>query len=103
MTDIAKLVLRLTIGGLMLFHGISKVVHGIAPIKDMIHASGLPSIVAYGVYMGEVVAPILIILGVLTRPAALVFSFNMVVAVLMAHRAQVFTLEPMGGGYALEV
>jgi putative oxidoreductase len=44
---------------------------------------GLPGFIAYGVLIGEVVAPILIILGFLTRPAALVLAFTMVVAWLM--------------------
>ncbi|WP_369334854.1 DoxX family membrane protein, partial [Vibrio cholerae] len=38
---------------------------------------------AYGVLLGEVVAPCLIILGILTRPAALGLAFTMVVAWLM--------------------
>lgn len=38
--DIGKLILRLTIGGLMLFHGWAKVVNGIGGIKAMVAKAG---------------------------------------------------------------
>jgi putative oxidoreductase len=43
----------------------------------MLVEKGLPGFIAYGVLIGEVVAPILII-RVFTRPAALVLAFTMV-------------------------
>ena len=52
--DLGKLVLRLTVGGLLLFHGIHKLLNGIAPIKAMVAAHHLPDAIAYGVYLGEV-------------------------------------------------
>src|SRR5262249_28198277 len=89
--------------GLMLFHGVAKLIHGVGGIKDAVVAHGLPTAVAYGVYVGEVIAPILIVIGYMTRPAAWVFAFNMVVAVLLAHTGQLFSVSPQGGGYALEL
>ena len=47
-------------------------------------------------------APLFVILGAWTRPAALVIAINMVVAVLMAHTSQLFSLAKTGG-YALEL
>ncbi len=102
MNDLAKLILRLMFGGLMLFHGIGKVTHGVDQISQMLEKMGLPGFIAYGVIVGEVVAPILMIVGFLTRPAALIFAFNMVVAVAMAHRADIFSLTEHGT-YALEL
>lgn len=101
--DLGKLVLRLTLGGLMLPHGVHKLGTGVGRLADNVANHGLPRFVAYGVYVGEVIAPLLIIVGLATRPAAAVFAFNMVVAVWLAHAADVFTLNPRSGGYALEL
>jgi putative oxidoreductase len=100
--DVAKLLLRLTLGGLMLLHGVSKIAHGLSGIAAQVTAHGLPSFVAYGVYVGEVLAPAAMILGVLTRAAGLVFATNMAVAVWLAHSETLLHLGK-GGGYALEL
>ncbi|WP_323129421.1 DoxX family protein, partial [Klebsiella pneumoniae] len=44
--------------------------------RGLLAAQGLPGFIAYGVLVGEVVAPCLLILGVLTRPAALVLALD---------------------------
>ena len=82
--DIAKLILRLTVGGLMVFHGVAKLFGGIDGIKQALAAHKLPGVLAYGVYVGEVIAPILLIAGLWTRAAALVIAINMVVAETLA-------------------
>ena len=61
--DLGKLLLRVTVGGLMLFHGLFKLTHGIDFISGMLHDIGAPVGLAYGVYMGEVIRPVLMILG----------------------------------------
>ncbi len=101
--DLGKLLLRLMLGGLMIFHGIAKLISGPAAIKGMVAGAGFPPELAYLVYVGEVVAPLLLIIGVLTRPAALVIAVNMVVAVLLAHSKQLFMLNPNTGAWALEL
>ena len=53
--DLGLLVLRLTMGGLMLFHGVHKLTHGVGFIGDMLAGMGLPSFIAYGALLGEVV------------------------------------------------
>ena len=67
----------------------------------MLVAKGLPRFIAYGVLVGEVIAPILIILGILTRPAALVLAFTMVVAWLMVGTGKTFALDAVGA-WAIE-
>ena len=62
--DAGKLLLRLAVGGLMLFHGIHKLIDGVDGISGMLAAQGLPGFIAYGVLVGEVVAPCLLILSV---------------------------------------
>lgn len=54
-------------------------------------------------YVGEVVAPILIVIGYFTRPAAAVFAFNMVMAIALAHSSQLLQLNRQTGGLELEM
>jgi putative oxidoreductase len=96
-TDIGLLILRLSLGVLMILHGISKLVYGPGFIENIVLSSGLPSFVAYGVYVGEVIAPIFIILGYGTRIAAAIFAFNMLVAVGLVHASGIFSLNETGG------
>jgi putative oxidoreductase len=95
--DIGKLILRFSIAGLMLFHGFAKLVHGIDGIKFLVTDAGLPEFIAYGVYVGEIVLPILIILGLFTRISSLFFVINMVFAIYLAHSSEIFTIGKTGG------
>ena len=99
--DLGKLLLRFAVGGLMLFHGIHKLIDGVGGIGGMLAAKGLPEFIAYGVLVGEVVAPVLIIIGVLTRPAALTLAFTMVVAWLMVGLGKTWALDKTGA-WAIE-
>lgn len=101
-TDAGLFVLRVSLGILMLLHGLAKLTHGVEGIGQMLSAAGWPSWIAYGVYIGEIVAPILMIVGYGTRMAAAVFAFNMVVAIAMAHAGDLFTLGRTGG-WAIEL
>jgi putative oxidoreductase len=100
--DQGKLVLRIVLAVLLLFHGYGKLTHGIGFITGMLEKHGLPGVFGYAVYIGEVVAPLLILFGVFTRAAALVVVINMIVAVLLVHTGQIFTLNEQGG-WALEL
>jgi len=100
--DIARLVLRLTLGILTLLHGVSKLQTGPGFVLGLVQQAGLPAFFAYGVYIGEVVAPLLLIVGLFTRPAALVIVVNMLVAFALVHTGQLFTLGKQGG-WALEL
>lgn len=95
--DIGKLILRFSIAGLMLFHGFSKLFNGIDGVKFLVTNAGLPEVVAYGVYLGEVIFPILIILGLFTRISSLFFALTMVFAIFLAHSSDIFTLGKTGG------
>jgi putative oxidoreductase len=100
--DAALLILRLVLGLLVLAHGISKLPPPPAPIVDMLTQHNLPTVLAYGAYIGEIVAPILLILGIWTRLAAVVVAINMIFAVLLVHTGQLFSIG-QSGGYALEL
>lgn len=99
--DLGKLLLRLAVGALMLFHGLHKLFHGVDGISAMLVAKGLPGFVAYGVLVGEVVAPCLIVLGIFTRGSALVLALTMVVAWLMVGTGKTFALDAVGA-WAIE-
>ena len=94
--DIAKLLLRVSLGVLILFHGIHKVIHGIGGVKSLVVSAGLPEFLAYGVYFGELIAPIFIILGLYARVAATALFFNMLVAIYLAYGFSL-TLSKFGG------
>lgn len=100
--DFGKLLLRLCVGGLMLFHGVSKLIHGHAFIVARLRAAGLPELLVAGVPIGEVFAPLLIVLGLFTRPAALIEAVLMAMAVWLVHMGQLTAVSGTGG-YALEL
>lgn len=100
--DFGKLLLRISLGALLLFHGVFKVQHGVGWIARMLHAHGIPGFVAYGAYIGEVVAPLMIIIGLMTRPAAFVIAVNLAVATLLV-KTGVLWDRTGTGAWALEV
>lgn len=95
--DIGKLILRLSVGILLLMHGLFKLMHGIAGISALVQANGWPVWIAYGVFIGEIIAPALLILGLVTRASAVVIVLNMLIAVYLAHSHQLFQLTKSGG------
>lgn len=100
--DSGKLILRLALGILVLLHGIAKLTGGIGGIEGMLVAKGLPAFFAWGAYAGEVIGPLLIIVGIYTRIGALLILINMFFAIVLAHTSQILTLTG-SGGWALEL
>jgi putative oxidoreductase len=100
--DLGKLVLRLTLGILLLLHGIAKISGGTAGIGKMLESVGLPSFFAPGVYLGEVLAPVLVLIGFYARVGAVIIVVNMLFAILLAHQADLFSLTK-SGAWALEL
>jgi putative oxidoreductase len=95
--DAGILILRLCLGILILFHGMGKIVHGIGPIEGMLTGMGLPAWLAYGVYLGEVLGPALLVTGFHARIGAGLITINMVFAILLAHTGDLLSLSPHGG------
>jgi putative oxidoreductase len=100
--DTGKLVLRVALGVLILLHGIAKISSGVGGIAGMLSGHGLPGVLAYLVYVGEVLAPVLLIVGIYTRPAAWLVAINMLVAIWLAHLKDL-TVLTKNGGWALEL
>ena len=102
--DLGKLILRLQVGILILFHGVYKVINpaSLDSVSNMLVSANLPSFLVYGVYLGEVIGALMVILGIYSRVGGLLIAGNMLFALGLAHRAQVFTLTKTGG-WALEL
>ena len=95
--DTGLLILRITLGILILFHGMDKIVHGIGPVMGLVTGAGLPAFLAYGVYLGEVLGPVLLVPGFHARIGAGLIAINMVIAILLAHAGDLLSLSPHGG------
>jgi putative oxidoreductase len=100
--DFGRLLLRLGVGALILLHGLAKIVNGPGAVQGLLQNHGLPAALSWGVYVGEVLAPLLLIAGLWTRAAALLVVANMLVALGLAHRDELFSLGD-SGGWAIEL
>lgn len=100
--DIGRLVLRLGVGGMMLFHGVHKLFTGLDPVKSLMTSHKLPDALAYGVYFGEIVGPILVLIGLFARFGAFLIAVDVAALVALGGLAQVIALTP-DGRYGLEV
>ena len=100
--NIGKLLLRLMLGGMLLFHGIDKALHGIAFLKGIMHVHGLPEALAYGVFVGEILAPIFLIIGWQSRVWAGVMVVNMAFAVYLTQWSAMLKLGEHGA-WAVEI
>jgi putative oxidoreductase len=100
--DTGKLIVRLMTGVLLLLHGVSKAQHGVDWMVQPLAEHHLPGFIRYGAYLGEIVAPILVIAGIFSRPAGLVIAFNMVMAVALVRAGDIGSLGK-SGGWAIEL
>lgn len=97
--DLGLLLLRVSTAALILFHGISHLINGVDWMSAYL---GIPTFLAYGVYVGEIIAPILILVGFRARLGGLLLAGNMAVAILTAHMNDIFALTSHGG-WAIEL
>jgi len=102
--DTGRLILRLCVGGLLLFHGLAKIMHtgSLDFISGLLTANGFPAVLVYGVLIGEVVAPLMVIVGYQARLGGLLIAVNMAMAIFLAHSGDFFSLTEHGG-WAVEL
>jgi putative oxidoreductase len=100
--NIGKLMLRMMLGGMMLFHGIDKAIHGINFIKGLVAKQELPEMLAYGVYVGEILAPLFLLIGWKSRFWAGIIAINMFIAIYLNHMGDLLQLGAHGS-WAVEV
>lgn len=92
-----KLILRLALGLLILLHGISKLRNGIGWMDGALANAGLPAFLKYGVYAGEVLAPLAVIAGWYSRIGAWLIAVNMLFALGLVHSAELVKFNDQGG------
>ncbi len=98
--NLGRLLLRLTIAGLLGMYGIYKITDGGEPlqmISGWLAAKDLPTSLCFGVYLCEVLAPIMLIAGLMTRLAGLTVALHMGMAFYLAHSGQLGMLNEHGG------
>jgi putative oxidoreductase len=94
--NLGKLLLRLMIGGMLLLHGIYKLQHGIGHIQEMLTIHHIPTLLSYGVYLGECMAPLMLILGIYSRIWAGVILINMSMALWLTNFKGIATFGAYG-------
>ncbi|MBT5330459.1 MAG: DoxX family protein [Porticoccaceae bacterium] len=85
-TDTGILIIRVTFAVLILFHGWHKIVHGIDMPMARMESWGFPGFLMYFAYISEVVAPLLILLGLFSRLSALSIFVTMTVVIYIEFR-----------------
>lgn len=95
--DVAKLLVRLSIGWVMLPYGIDYAKDGLDFIFGVLKDNGLPAFLAYGALIGELVAPILVLIGWQSRIGGALIAFTMFMSILLAHRDIAFQYNEFGG------
>lgn len=100
--DVGRLILRLAVGVLLLMHGVAKLRSGNGFVEQIVSQNGLPSFIAYGAYVGEILAPVLVIVGLFVRPAGLIIAFDLLAAIFLARRADIGTIT-QSGAWAIEL
>ncbi|MGO4551767.1 DoxX family protein [Lysobacter sp. 2RAF19] len=100
--DFGRLILRVVLGLLILLHGIAKLRGGMGGIVGLVESHGLPGVLGYGVLIGEVLAPLMLIAGFYARIGALLVAANMLFAFALVHMGDIGHLNAQGG-WALEL
>jgi len=94
--DFGKLIFRITIAVLLFFHGYAKITYGLGFIEKALDANNLPVFLSYFVYVGEILAPLLIIIGYKTKLAAAIIIFSMTFAIYLVFPNDLTTLTSQG-------
>lgn len=79
------LVLRLALGAVMIAHGYQKIFGGMPQLMQMLQHMGIPAWMGYLTVAAEFGGGILLVVGFLTRLAALAIFIDMVVAIIKVH------------------
>jgi putative oxidoreductase len=95
--DLGRLILRVALGVLILLHGIAKLRGGMGGIVGLVESHGLPGVLGYGVLVGEVLAPMMVIAGFHARIGAILIAINMIFAFALVHMGELGRLNGQGG------
>ena len=100
--DIGKLILRIALGVLVFLHGLTKLEGGLPGITQLVETQGFPGFFSYGVIIGEVIAPLLVIAGFFSRIGGILIVINMLFAIYLVHLGDIGRLNEQGG-WAIEL
>ncbi len=95
--NFTKLFLRLFVGFLFLMHGYAKLKYGTSFIESVLEKNNITQYLVYGVYIGEVIAPIFVIIGYYTRFFSLIIIINILFAIYLVHPSEIFSISSHGG------
>ena len=82
---LALLLMRLTLGAIMVAHGFPKVFGGLHHHAQLVAGLGLPGWLGYVSSFTEFLGGLLILAGLFTRPAALAICIDLAVAIWKVH------------------
>lgn len=102
--DLAKLILRLSTGGLFIAHGLLKLlVFTPAGTAGYFESIGLPGFLAYLTIAAELAGGVALILGIYTRLVAAALVPVLLGAAIMGHGKAGFFFNNEGGGWEYPV
>ncbi len=80
-------VLRVAVGVIFAAHGVQKLLLGFATVARNFAALGIPAsdVAAVGVTLVEFIGGLMVMLGLFTRPAAVLLAIDMAVAIAVVH------------------
>jgi len=91
-----KFLLRVSLGLLLLPHGIAKLQGGVNDVQRMVVAAGLPEPLGYAVFVGELLAPLMLLVGYHVRWAGLLVVLNMLAAIAIVHSHELLAFSRQG-------
>lgn len=91
-----KLLLRLVTGSLLIFHGVHKLLYGLDYIGVLLQMHGWPEFLRYGIFLGEVIAPVMLLMGIFVRIAALLIALTMLMSIYLFYGFTAFILDQYG-------
>ncbi|KEA46175.1 DoxX family protein [Campylobacter mucosalis] len=95
--DLGLLFIRLGLGVMLIMHGIAKLLNGVGFVKSLLLKVGLPEFIAYFAYLGEVVAPVMLILGIYVRFGSVLILGTCFTILWLFFAPDLFALTSHGG------
>lgn len=84
--ELALAIVRVTVAGNMLIHGITRcVVGGVTPFDGYLGSLGFPPYTAWAITVFEIIAAVLIIAKRWTSVLAIIFCIELVTGILLVH------------------
>lgn len=97
-----RLILRTTLGVIFISHGLPKLLGGVAGMGDFLAGLGVPlaGAVAWSVTLLEVAGGVLLLIGLLVLPVALLLASHMLMGILLVHGSNGWYVVGPGQGGA---